>query len=458
VAYREIADVLTDHGRARVYEEGWQSWSPVGVYPVSATPPRPPDARTQTMGWRPGKPPPEQGFQGEGLLAVDAPGECVRLWYGPEPAREVPSIRARVVGDRIVVSADAEVSEIDAASLSHALARVGALLGPKTIRTIPPGWCSWYCYFGGVTQADIVENVEAAERLSLPLEVLQIDDGYEAEIGDWLDCSPRFGSLEEACAGVLAAGKRPGVWTAPFLVGSRSRLARDHPDWQVEGADAGANWGQQLRVLDVTHPDAAEHLEGVYRTLAELGVGYHKLDFLYAGAIDGGRAQGVSSVEAYREGLRVIRRGAGPDAVLVGSGAPLLPSLGLVDAMRVGPDILAEPVDAATTEDPASSIAKALTVVRARGWMQGRLWVNDPDCLIARPEVRDRDRWAAQVERYGGLVVSSDRLGTLDAHGIELTRRALRPSSPQPRDDWDPGERVHERGLWWRCCARPDLG
>ena len=71
--------------------------------------------------------------------------------------------------------------------------------------------------------------------------------------------------------------------------------------------------------------------------------------------------------------------------------------------------------------------------------MQGRLWVNDPDCLIARPEVRERERWVDEVERHGGLVVSSDRLGELDAHRLELIRRARRPSSPRPLDPVDAG-------------------
>lgn len=35
--------------------------------------------------------------------------------------------------------------------------------------------------------------------------------------------------------------------------------------------------------------------------------------------------------------MRLIRAGAGPDAILLGGG-PLLPSIGLVDAMRIGPD------------------------------------------------------------------------------------------------------------------------
>jgi alpha-galactosidase len=57
--------------------------------------------------------------------------------------------------------------------------------------------------------------------------------------------------------------------------------------------------------------------------------------------------------------------------------------------------------------------------------MNGRLWVNDPDCLVARPEINGREAWAAHLERYGGLRFSSDRLAVLDERGRELTRRFL---------------------------------
>jgi hypothetical protein len=54
-----------------------------------------------------------------------------------------------------------------------------------------------------------------------------------------------------------------------------------------------------------------------------------------------------------------------------------------------------------------------------------RLWVSDPDCLVARPEIPERERWAAHVGTYGGLVVSGDRLDRLDDRGLELTRSAM---------------------------------
>ena len=69
--------------------------------------------------------------------------------------------------------------------------------------------------------------------------------------------------------------------------------------------------------------------------------------------------------------------------------------------------------------------------------MHARLWANDPDCLIVRQEVEQRERWAAHVEASSGLVFSSDALGALDRRGLALTRDRLRPSTCTPVD-WDP--------------------
>jgi alpha-galactosidase len=149
----------------------------------------------------------------------------------------------------------------------------------------------------------------------------------------------------------------------------------------------------------------------VYRELCRLGFRYFKLDFLYAGALNG--------LEVYREGLLLIREAVG-DATLLGCGAPLLPSIGLVDAMRVGPDVV--PEDPAATPDLRPVIART----HARAWMNGRFWVNDPDTLVAGPRIAEREAWATHVERYGGLRFSGDQLPHLDERGLELTRCALR--------------------------------
>jgi len=439
VRFRDIAEARVG-SRTLIYEHGWQSWSPTGVYSATATSPRAPSARSQTMHYRPGKPVPEEGFQGEGLLAVGSGDEgTVRIWSAPDPSREVPSIRARALDGRLVVSADGEVTETSYtgglyAALGAWAAEFAALAGLRPVPSLPTVWSTWYQYFMAVGEEDVLENLAAIDRLGLDVGVIQIDDGYETEIGDWLERSPRFPNpLAELADRIRASGRRAGIWSAPLLVGERSRLASDHPDWLVRGVSAGRNWGQDLAALDVTHPDAARHLQTVFRTFAEWGFDYFKIDFTYAGTLEGGRWADATGIAAYREALRLIRMAAGPSATLLGCGAPILPSIGLVDAMRVSPDTgpQYEPNDADLSQP--SQLAAVLTG-RARAFQHARFWVNDPDCLIVRPVVERREEWAEHVERFGGLRCSSDRLESLDDWGLETTRRLLRPSSTEPLD------------------------
>lgn len=428
----------------RVYEHGWQSWSPAGLYPASLpVSPRPRRPRWQTMAFRPDHPLPERGFGSEGLLAIIDGDGGVHVWVAPHPTRAVPSLRVEVRADRLSVLADGDVVRRPlAAGLEQALADVATCLapdGPSAAASagLGPGWCSWYAHGPGVTEADIEAALVALDDLALPIDLVQIDDGYQAAIGDWLEPSPGFRPIGLVAARILDRGRRPGLWTAPFCVSAGARLAREHPEWLVGDAIAAEDhWGGPVRVLDVTHPDAAEHLAGVFRTLAEAGIRFHKLDFLYAGALPGRRHADIDPLAAYRLGLALIRDALGPDATILGCGAPLLPSIGLVDAMRVSPD-----VDPAW-EPPLGDVSQpgmrsALLAGRARGWMHGRLWVNDPDCLIVRPGIARRKAWAAHVAAAGGLVLVGDPLEALDGEGLALVRAGLRPSTlVTPR--WDP--------------------
>jgi len=433
--FEVVADVPVDPARARVYEHGWQSWSPTTSYPVHATSYRPVRPAMDIMCYRPARPGPATGFQGEGLLAVDPGGGApVRIFAAPD-AGHVPSIRATAAGDRVSVRASGPVAAVESAEpLPVALANwadgFAAQHAVPALRPAPTGWCSWYQYFTEVTEADVVENLDAMAAADLPIDVVQVDDGWQAAIGDWLACSDRFASLPALVARIRDGGRRAGVWVAPFLVGAASRLAKERPEWLISGADAGFNWDQELYGLDTTHPGAVGYLREVFGWLGAIGFDYFKLDFLYAGALDGPRADGSEPLEAYRAGLRLLRDAVGTDAYLLGSGAPILPSVGLVDAMRVSADIglTYEPEDG----DPSrpSQFGATLSTV-GRAYQHGRFWVNDPDCLIARPDVERRAEWAGVVERYGGLRVNSDRIANLDDWGLATTRRLL-SSVPPP--------------------------
>lgn len=425
-----------------VYEHGWQSWSPAGVYAAAlAHSPRPQRGIWQTMAFRPEKPAPSNGFQGEGMLAVVNPDHTVEMFFAPEPDISVPSIRARIDGGRLVVSSDGEVMQRSAATLDDALALATDVwtsrLSERPLQALKPGWCSWYTYWQQVTADDVLANLDVIVDKELPIDVVQVDDGYQAEIGDWLDGREGFGSLDRVVERVIASGRTPGLWTAPFLVGANSELAARHPEWLVEGAVASEHhWGQQIGVLDVTHPDAAEHLRTVYATLRERGFAFHKIDFVYAGAMVGRRHEDVSPIEAYRRGLRIIREGAGEDAVILGCGAPLLPSIGLVDAMRVSPDVMPnwEP-DLGDISQPG--MRSALVAGKARAWMHGRLWVNDPDCVLVRPQVERPEPWQEYLSALRGLALSSDPLPTLSAEHLERTRALMKPAD-LAAVSWDP--------------------
>jgi alpha-galactosidase len=431
---QRIAEIGVDPARALVYQHGWQSWTATDTYPAAGHGYRP-RGRNRVM-LEHGTPRPLGGFAGSGLLAIDpGAGSQIHVFAAADGRRAVPAISANLGGSRMIVRSDGPVEHrLDNGDngIAGALARwaddVVARWSIPDPRPAPTTWCSWYHYFTKVTEADIDENLAAMDDLDLPIDVVQLDDGYQAEIGDWLDLSARFASLEAMARRIRDAGRRAGIWIAPFLVGERSRLAQHHPDWLVGGegrpVDAGHNWGEDLGVLDVTHPDAARYLTHVLATMRGWGFDFFKIDFVYAGVLAGQRRAAVDGIAAYRIGLELIRNAIGPDAYLLGCGAPILPSVGLVDGMRISPDTgpAYEPMDHDLSQP---GVRPAITTGRARAFQHGRFWINDADCLIVRPEVERREEWAEHVERFSGLRSSSDRIRSLDAWGLETTRRLL---------------------------------
>jgi alpha-galactosidase len=438
-AFTAAAEVVYDPGTARIYEHGWQSWSPTTTYSLHDRPHRPTGERSPVLCYRPDCSVPAGVFQGEGLLAVQESARGpVHVFAAHPGADAVPSIRAQVEDGSVIVTSDGKVEQtVDngPGGMPGALCRwadsYAATVGVGPIRPAPTIWCSWYYYFKNVSEQDMLENVDAIEEFELPVDVVQLDDGYQAQIGDWLSLSGRFQSLGDLVGRIQDRGRRAGIWTAPFLVGQRSQLYAEHPDWLVGAASAGFNWDQDLFALDVTHPGAAEYLQRVFSTFRQLGIDFFKIDFIYAAALNGRRHEDLPPVEAYRRGLRLIREAIGPTAYLLGCGAPILPSVGLVDAMRVSPDTAPE-YEPSQGDMSQPSVRAAMLSGVGRAWQHGRFWVNDPDCLIARPQVEHREDWAAHIQRYGGLRGSSDRLRDLDQWGLQTTRQLL-TTVPAPR-------------------------
>ncbi len=80
----------------------------------------------------------------------------------------------------------------------------------------------------------MLRNLEAlaATRPQLGVDLMQIDDGYQRAVGDWLETNEKFPrGLAPLAAEIRAAGFTAGLWTAPFCVVAESRLFGEHADW-----------------------------------------------------------------------------------------------------------------------------------------------------------------------------------------------------------------------------------
>jgi alpha-galactosidase len=296
----------------------------------------------------------------------------------------------------------------------------------------PVGWSSWYHYFTGVQPADIEKNLRiAAERF--PFQVFQIDDGFEADIGDWLQTQAGFGSLAALARQIRDGGYEAGIWTAPFSASATSDLFRHHPDWMV--ADGGRakvcyrNWHKDIYALDTTNPQAMHWLHETFSELKKAGFGYFKIDFLFSAAMDGARSQRMSPIQAYRKGLEVIRRAVG-NSFILGCGAPLLPSIGFVDGMRIGEDT-APFWNSRMTAIQGPNAYIALKNCFFRSFMHRKWWLNDPDCLLLRKAdieltAHERELYARTAGALDNMIIESDDLELVDEWGRTLLDEAVR--------------------------------
>ncbi|MGA9532856.1 MAG: glycoside hydrolase family 36 protein, partial [Anaerolineales bacterium] len=215
--------------------------------------------------------------------------------------------------------------------------------------TIPTGWSSWYYFFDNVSEEDVIANLDWLHQHSdeAPLEFVQLDDGFQSQVGDWLESNDRFPHGHRwLVEQIEKRGFRAGLWLAPFVAHPRSSIVLEHPDWVLRTRGgrpvrAGYNWNTFVVALDPTHPGVIDYVQSVVRiAVQDWGYRYLKLDFLYAAALPGRRYDPtVTRAQALRAGLQAIRRAAGDGTLLAGCGSPLGPAVGLVDTMRIGPDV-----------------------------------------------------------------------------------------------------------------------
>jgi alpha-galactosidase len=326
----------------RFYRHGWQSWSFSGWLSAGHTFPTPP---SHPMAIRMNEDLPyasrlDRVSAGVAMLE-DEHGNALLLGAADPDGRvfyEENALRGACEegsGDWFIATGAAD-------SLLEAYARfLQTRYGAPRHAEAPRVWCSWYSLYYFITQPVLLQVLEAFS--DLPFDVFQIDDGWQQAVGDWQPNQKFPAGMDGLAHRIHATGRMAGLWLAPFLVHERSRLFREHPEWLLRDPEgqpllAARNWGGRVYALDVTQTAVQDWLVALMRQVRRWGYEYVKLDFLYAAALPAQRQREMPREQAYRLGLEILRYGLG-DAFLLACGAPILPSLGLCDAIRISPDV-----------------------------------------------------------------------------------------------------------------------
>ena len=441
----------------RFFEEGWQNWSVAVVLPAAGEdlymappvvgpitqPPRQPGRFVAELVGAIVDPATNAGVVAGFVSSAD---QFSQVWFD----RDGPALTAasyadgvsiapggRLASERLLIEPTASPLEALQSYGDTIAAEMQAVPWPEPIQ----GWCSWYYYWQGVTEDAVLANLEylASHRRELPVGYVQVDDGYQAGIGDWLTPNEKFPhGMGWIADRIHDAGYKAGLWLAPFMIGADSQLWKDHPEWAVQYPStslragkvgkpyvAMVNWAQECYGLDLTRPDVMDWLDNVFETVFNIwGYDYIKIDFLYASAVDGLRHDpNVTRAQAYRRAIERIRKIAG-DRFILGCGHPMGPSIGIMNGSRISPDVAPfwyphePPREEGRSDLSTVSTFNAVRQTMVRFWMHQGIWLNDPDCMIARETdtaltLHEVQTLATVIGLSGGMVLDSDNLTKL---------------------------------------------
>jgi hypothetical protein len=211
----------------------------------------------------------------------------------------------------------------------------------------------------------------------------------------------------------------------------------------------------------MTFAPARDYLRNLARRIThEWGYTYIKVDGLWTGTatkqqyVNAGykddnmgeaklRDPLKTNIEAYRDGLKTLREGAGENAFILGCNGPqnmrsYSGAFGLVDAMRVGPDNGAE----------WNRLTRGPVFGSRHYFLHDRIWHNDPDPVYVRDSIplKHAQLITSWVAISGQLNLSSEWLPGLPAARLDILKRTM-PShglKPRPADLFE-----NDPPSWW---------
>lgn len=323
-------------------------------------------------------------------------GHCIFEYRGPDLKfrirKEVAGLR--IEGEELVLHIAAGLGTMDQA-LDHALKP----FAPRSAKAPVTGWTSWYNYYTDIEEGIILENLVAFAKQGIPIDIFQIDDGWQPAVGDWMEANEKFpGGMKAIADQAHRQGIQAGLWLAPFIADQRSQLFQEHRDWFLtyDGEHlvaAGYNplWAGVMKgryfILDIYQEPVRAHLKRVFdRILNEWGFDMVKLDFLYAAGFIPrlGRSRGAIMCDA----MDFLRECCG-EKVILGCGVPLAAAFGKVEYCRVGADIGlhwdTKSLKMLGLRERISTVNSLRSTI-SRHLLSHRVFLNDPDVFILRSE------------------------------------------------------------------------
>jgi hypothetical protein len=370
------------------------------------------------------------------LIAKTDPGEIsfiAESVYAPQlilkPGKEISSNRLMInAGGNTYLALEAYADT------------VGKVNNART-RSIVNGWCSWFYTLSRVSEDEVISNTEfAAKHLKqFGLEYIQIDEGYQKWHGDW-EGNDRFPhGMKWLANKIKENGFKPGIWISPYIISEPTEVFQKHPGWLLKKMDGSlkriGNWeeGEEPPAdenpkrygLDVTNPEAAKWLHDLISTIAnDWGYEMIKIDFMAWSILAAERYHDptLSSAQAYRKGLEIMRSAAGDKCHILECG-PGATTVGLIDSMRIEADVNYGFSNTAWETyflHPASSASAAAK----RYYFHKRTWINDADHICMDLLNNQQSEAAATlIAMSGGNLISGDRLAQLDTYKLDILKK-----------------------------------
>lgn len=319
----------------------------------------------------------------------------------------------------------------------------------ETFQNAPVAWSTWYTYYMGLTEGDVMREADALAKHLLPygLELLQIDACYtRGEAANYIDWNKEAfpGGGKKLFEYIKNTGLKPALWIN--IYGSnytKAEMAEKYPEnfylrdenGELSGACCTAD--KTVVRLDYSNPEViTKHLIPMFTLLKEdWGLRYLKdagwgtwIDYF-----DKNRERAFDSSHDgrfyYLEAQKALRETLGPEIYIGGCAMHEVGlGFGIFDGSRTGGD------DKAVwyPEKPRGmSMQTYFNSLFGANYLNNIVWHCDPDAAMVRnPLTLDEGRTVVSAMGLTGqLFMASDFMDRLPPAKMELYQKTM-PTTP----------------------------